>query len=233
MASSQPGGRWIMVNNFVTNAIYWAYPSETGEYINLPDWAKTERYDVEARVDDVSGILDRESLRAPLRRLLADRFRFVAHYETRQRRIYELVRAKPSESLPRALRRLDIDCDEYMWRQKAAGTPSTTVATNGAPVCATFNTRGVLRSGGMTMSTLADVLTGIVGTRVRERTELEGAYEFTLSYDNKPLSTDPNAPSGKPGIFEALQAQLGLKLESRQAPVEVLVIDRLERPTEN
>jgi uncharacterized protein (TIGR03435 family) len=87
----------------------------------------------------------------------------------------------------------------------------------------------------MTMAGLGDVLTRIVGTRVRDKTGLEGTYEFAVTYNNQPLRTDPGADtsSGKLDIFGALQSQLGLRLEAQQAPIEVLVIDRIERPTEN
>jgi uncharacterized protein (TIGR03435 family) len=233
MGSSMPGGRWIMTNNFVTNLIHWAYPSETGEYINLPGWAKAERYDVEAKVEGESGILDRDSLRMPMRALLEERFKFAAHYESRQQPVFELTRVKPRQVIPSSLRRVDIDCDDYLMRQKSVKAPAMTVASTGVPVCAVMNVGGALRSGGITMSVFAELLTRAVDAPVRDRTALEGTYEFVLTYDNKPLSANFAAPSGKPNIFEALQTQLGLRLESGQAPVEILVIDRLERPTEN
>ena len=81
---------------------------------------------------------------------------------------------------------------------------------------------------GVPMSGLALALSPIVGRPVVDRTGLDGAFDFMLRF-----ATDPTTDSRFPLIFTALQEQLGLKLESGRASVEVLVIDRVERPTEN
>ena len=97
---------------------------------------------------------------------------------------------------------------------------------------------GQLRATAQTMVAFAGLLAGSVGRKVVDRTNLEGLYDFELTFtpDQVPAnlppgvsSPDPNGPS----IFTALQEQLGLKLEPQKAPIEVLVIDHVAKPSEN
>ena len=81
---------------------------------------------------------------------------------------------------------------------------------------------------GVAMTGLAVALSPIVGRPVVDRTGFDGGFDFTLRF-----TTDPTTDSRFPLIFTALREQLGLKLESGRAPIEVLVIDRVERPAEN
>ena len=113
------------------------------------------------------------------------------------------------------------------------------------PPCGTAASPSFISAGGITMARLAELLSGRVGRTVVDRTGLAGLYEFDLSYAPNPgdagaggplppgvpapPAIDPNAPS----IFTALQEQLGLKLDSTRGPVEVTVIDRIERPAED
>jgi uncharacterized protein (TIGR03435 family) len=91
----------------------------------------------------------------------------------------------------------------------------------------TFNT-GVFMAGGVEVSTMLSTLTAASGRAVLDRTGLTGAYDFELKWAPLP---DPN--SDNVSIFTAVQEQLGLRLESGTAPLDVLVIDRIERPSEN
>jgi uncharacterized protein (TIGR03435 family) len=94
-----------------------------------------------------------------------------------------------------------------------------------------------LTAGGTSMAALARLLAVPVGRLVLDRTGLYGGFDFDLEF-----TADPAAPAGgagapasadAPSIFTALEEQLGLRLEAARAPVEVLVIDRIERPTDN
>jgi uncharacterized protein (TIGR03435 family) len=90
------------------------------------------------------------------------------------------------------------------------------------------------------MSDLETMLTQITGRTVLDKTGLKGNYDLTLNWApeenpavfNTGADTTPSDSSG-PSIFTALQEQLGLKLESQKAPVEILIIDHVERPSEN
>ncbi|HET9360365.1 MAG TPA: TIGR03435 family protein [Vicinamibacterales bacterium] len=86
-----------------------------------------------------------------------------------------------------------------------------------------------IQSGGMTMAGLGRSVQSVTGRIIVDRTGLEGYYAFTLRYRRSNATPD----SDPPVLFTALQEQLGLKLQSATGPVRVLVIDRLERPTEN
>jgi uncharacterized protein (TIGR03435 family) len=161
------------------------------------------RYDVSA----VAGPETRdEKLRAMLQKALAERFKLTVHRETRELPVYSLV---------------------------AAGKIKLRPAKDGAPAGGNF-TRGRL-SANLVLADLADYLSRQLDRPVIDNTQTTGVFEILLtwtpdlgpvSYDNPP---DPNAPS----IFTALQEQLGLRLDSRRLPVEVLVVDHAEPPSEN
>jgi uncharacterized protein (TIGR03435 family) len=101
---------------------------------------------------------------------------------------------------------------------------------SGAPPCGMLGGGGTMRYGGISMAGLARSISGAAGRVVVDKTGLDGIYEFTLRYSTQPLG---GSPDDAPSIFTALQEQLGLKLESTKGPVEILVIDQVERPTED
>jgi uncharacterized protein (TIGR03435 family) len=89
---------------------------------------------------------------------------------------------------------------------------------------------GVFAAGGVPLGNLVRSLASDLGTPVTDHTGLEGQYEISLRWNPDPGGTgDPSVPS----LFAAIQEQLGLKLEPRREPVEVLVVDRVDRPSEN
>jgi len=104
------------------------------------------------------------------------------------------------------------------------------------------NAPGYLGAGGMALTALTPVLSRVVGRPVVDRTELAGRFDLTLEYMPEQLRQSdmplpPGAPppprADAPSIFSALQEQLGLKLEAQRGPIEFLMIERIERPTEN
>ena len=105
-------------------------------------------------------------------------------------------------------------------------------------MCDWFGRTGSMIAGGIKVDTLAEMLSRNVGRQVIDRTGLTGFYDLDLSFNPDVARADspPGAPTSAidtdaPGLFTALQEQLGLKLEAGSGPVEVLVIDRIERPT--
>jgi uncharacterized protein (TIGR03435 family) len=114
-----------------------------------------------------------------------------------------------------------------------AGKPAPPLAptANGAPPCGIRSQGGEFLAGGITMDSLARNLSGNrAGRIVIDRTGLEGFYELTLNYDT---GRDTAAAGDLPTLFTALQEELGLKLEAGRAPVQTLIIDRIERPAAN
>jgi len=140
-----------------------------------------------------------------LQNLLADRFQLRIHRETRIKSAFALIQAKGGTKLQKAPH------DEPGHGGFSAGPRK-------------------LQGRGVPLSTLVYALAGPAGAPVFDRTELEGEYDFTLEFAAQLGTGDSET---LPDIFAAIQQQLGLKLEPIKAPIEVLVIDRAEKPSEN
>jgi uncharacterized protein (TIGR03435 family) len=231
-----PGGRFLVTNNTMRDLMPFAYglPQVTAaiRIVGGPKWIDEDRFDVTAKVD---GTWTPQQMSEMLRTLLADRFKLVAHHETRELPIYTLVPASGGARL----RRSEIDqpaCDARraaIQRRK----PVPAIPPGAKPVCGTGrSTPGLITAVGWSMDALASGLSPFVSRVVTDRTALTGLFDFELKWtpdtvpqqppDGPPLNIDLNGPS----IFTALQEQLGLKLESAQGPVDVVVIDSVEHP---
>ena len=218
------GGRWTMTNVAIEGLILSAYPPTPmmdDAVQGAPDWVMSDRYDVEAKAAFVP---TKEQERLMLRALLAERFNFKAHYETHERPVYNLVVARADGRLGPQLHHIDLDCETY----KADPNALQEWTPDKVPPCA-FSISGgnatKMVSGGRTMQQLADSVSGEAGRPVFDKTGLNGYYAFTLESGG----FDPNGLS----VFTSLQEQLGLKLESARGAVQILVIEHIERPTED
>jgi uncharacterized protein (TIGR03435 family) len=227
----QPGGRFVMVNSPIARLIRIAYPSMSPELIGAPAWVASERYDVEARAGAQPTAKEMESM---LRAMLADRLKFVAHFESREQAVYALVVGRADERPAAGLRPATLDYVEFVERRPASGL-NLPPRANGAPPCGLLSDGRKLTSGGITMAQLIQNISPFAGRVIIDKTALGGYYEFTLEYAAQPGNAAgvPDPADDRPSIFTALQEQLGLSLQSQRAPVEVLVIDRIERPTPN
>lgn len=196
--------RLAMTNVALKTAVRWAY--KVGIYeISGPDWLNDARFDIVARPANPA---PEEQLRLMLQALLKERFKLEVHRETRQLSGYALVVGKNGTKLMPV---------------EGGGEGSMT----GAAL--------VFEGHKMPISRLADIISSALKTPVRDMTMLEGFYDFKL--DLRPYLTglQPGEPLDLPGIaMSALDAELGLKLEARKFPTDVLVVDRAEKtPTEN
>ncbi|HEV8393051.1 MAG TPA: TIGR03435 family protein [Vicinamibacterales bacterium] len=216
-----PGGRYSATNVPLRMMIRSAYGIQDFQLVGGPAWLNTDGYDVVAKAatDEPP-----DRLFAMVRSLLEDRFRLVAHRETRTLPVYALVRVNP-DRLGRQLRPSDADC---------AGPP----AAPGRPRCGILMNFGELRGTGASLGQLATSLAPFSGRAIQDRTGASGAFDFELQFTPDPVAfpappgaQPPAASADGPSLFTAVQEQLGLKLESTTAPLEVLVIDRVERPT--
>jgi uncharacterized protein (TIGR03435 family) len=246
---STNAGRFSATNFPVRQLLQNMFRLQPAQLIGGPDWLG-DRYDIVGRIPEgVSPARQGEMLRA----LFADRFKMVTHTETRDMPIYALVMARSDSRLGPKLSLTKNDCTANQGRGSRAGGPPPAgppamPQPGSRPPCGTYGAPGALSAGGITMARLAELLSGTAGRTVVDRTGLAGFYEFDLTYTPDqipsagggpgpglppgvppPPSIDPNGPS----LFTALQEQLGLKLDSTRGPVEVTVIDRLERPTED
>lgn len=181
-------------------------------------WIDSDRFDVEGKA---AGNPDRQQILAMARQLLADRFKFKLHHETKQLPTYELAVAKGGIKLKEG---------------KCVGEPSFQNPCGGTSLAA----RGEMRGREETMAGLAAALSGYLGRVVVDKTGLSGTYDWDLHWT--PDETMPHGPgdagdpppdSSGPSLFTAVQEQLGLELKSSRGPVDVLVIDHAEKPDEN
>jgi uncharacterized protein (TIGR03435 family) len=204
-----------------------------------PSWSKSEKYDIEAKMDgSVADELRKLSddqreieTRRMLQALLAERFQLKLHSETKELPLYALVIAKNGSKLPVA-KSGDTYPNGFKGPDGGGGAGMVFMQGNGGPVTGQ----------GVPIKDLVHLLSQQLGRTVVDRTGLTGKYDFTLKWTPEE-NQDPPGPPGidnapppdslAPSIFTAVQEQLGLKLESQKGPVEILVIDHVERPSEN
>jgi uncharacterized protein (TIGR03435 family) len=207
-----PGGRYSATNVPLRMMIRSAFGLQDFQLVGGPAWLATDGYDVNAKAA-MDAPPDR--LFAMVRSLLEDRFRLAVHRETRTLPIYALIRGNVDRLGPQ-LRTSEADC---------GGAP----AAVGRPRCGILMNFGEIRGTGATLSQLATSIAPFSGRLVQDRTSAPGPFDFELRFTPDPAAANADGPS----LFTAVQEQLGLKLESTTAPVEVLVIDRVERPTDD
>jgi uncharacterized protein (TIGR03435 family) len=198
----------------------------------LPDWVTIERYDVQARAE---GNPTKDQMRLMMRALLAERFKLAVHYETRQGPVFALVPLKPGKTGPDLRPHpSDATCpkraDEsaLMPPMVAGGFP----ATCGGIVRVPASTPGHLSLGArdVTMGFIASSISGIgnLGRPVVDQSGLDGTFDFIIEW-----APDSTPEESGPTFVEALQKQLGLKLEPRNGQIDVVVLDHIEHPTPN
>jgi uncharacterized protein (TIGR03435 family) len=230
--------RFHAINMTLRELIAIVYPTDGGRFrhasqlVGGPGWFSSTRFDIIARAEGFQGDTNRpgftatdadrqavERVRMMVQRLLAERFKLRVHHETRQLPIYALIIAKGGELGP-DLRRSTRDCMEE-WKKQ--GMPD---ARNLACGSIQGGRTGKVKATAAELGSLVRDLYDWTGRPVIDRTGLLGRFDFTLTFAPEG-STDTDAPS----IFTALQEQLGLKLEPTTGPVDVLVVDSVERPT--
>jgi uncharacterized protein (TIGR03435 family) len=227
----RPGGVFMLSAMAIAPVIRTAYPADTSDLIGAPDWVSSEIYDLTARANrDVP----REEMQAMLQRMLAERFKLAVHYEMQERPVYSLVIARPDGRLGPNIRKSELDCDAIQAARRAGSKDPVPGTSNGAPACG-MSMRGTtgmeVMLGGRPLSTLASSFGSAAGRVVIDKTGLQGDYDVTLRYMPQPSQNPP--PDEPPSIFTAVEEQLGLRLQADRAPLKILVIDRIERPTDN
>ena len=238
-----PGGQLDIINLRVSDLVQAAYRVGDHQVEGMPTWARNTRYDISARLDPrISEAAQSPGLPPPwalaLQALLKERFQLTARREVMQRPVYALVLARPDRKLGPSMRPAEFDCEALRERAAAAtraGEPSPyPPATDTRIACGVRSTPGRILQGGATLNEFRAILSRAVGRPVLDRTGLTGRWDFLLTYTpDAPLRAGDPAPGDSPDLFTALQEQLGLKLEATTGPVEMLVIDRIEPPTEN
>ena len=243
MVSMLPNGRYTATNVAVRLLVQQSYGLQPFQIVGAPNWTTSDRFDIVAKPPD--GFTP-DQLRPMMRALLADRFKLKAHLETREMPLYELVLAKSDGKLGPNLKTTKTDC-AAMARGRRGGPPPAPPQPGEPIECGFMIGPGNMNAGGMPMTELARSLSQFVNRIVVDKTGLTGNYDFQLTYTPEgrggflglppgapPLGVDaPASDPNRPSLFTALQEQLGLKLDSQKGPVEVLVIDSIEQPTED
>jgi uncharacterized protein (TIGR03435 family) len=210
-----------------------AYGIENDQILGAPNWLNTQTYDIEAKVDDADaaalGKLSEDQRKLMFQSFLRERFQLKAHLETKELPILALVvakngpklqEAKPGDTYPDGIKGPD---------GKPEGHAGMMMWGNGR-----------LTGQGISIASIVQPLTQQLGRTVLDQTGLTGKYDVELRWTPDNTSAPTTGPdsgiageSTTPSIFTAIQEQLGLKLESHKAPVEVLVIDHVEAPSAN
>lgn len=231
-----PNPRWKM--SFTADGVHatdvtllWALReaygvSDSDLWSGGPAWLDKARFDIEAKYD-VSQFpnLTREQRQTMLQQLLADRFKLIVHHEPKEFPLYALVVAKGGPKVEETKQ-------EDLRKDPAYGVMCMVKESR----------RGAIGMSGCTMTQFANNLGGLgrndLGRKVVDQTGLTGHYTLALNWApeaaTNPSATEPNAPeSSGPSIFTAIKEQLGLELKAIKGPLDTIVIDYAEMPSEN
>ena len=251
--------RYTATNVTAQSLIEVAYDMKDFQVSGGPAWINSDKFDVDAKVEDSMAeqmqklpvAKRQEQTRLMIQSLLADRFKLSVRKETKELPVYALVVAKGGAKLTDAVASpSDSQAKSAPSSQSPGGhagsdppkdPPSTVMINlgNGGKMSLTFK--------GSSISNLAGILSQQVGRQIVDQTGLSGKYDFTLQWtSDNTVSAFPGMPpppvaprsadtldSGGTSIFTALEDQLGLKLESTKGPVDTIVIDHIEQPSEN
>ncbi|HEV2710778.1 MAG TPA: TIGR03435 family protein [Edaphobacter sp.] len=203
------GHRLVIENQTVNDLISFAYAVHRKQIVDGPAWLDTERFDIDGQAD-LPGVANFHQVQEMLQKLLVDRFSLKLHREKRDLSIYAIKVTKEGPKLARSA-------------ENSYGLPTQSGHGHGSQQQRKFTNNS--------MSDFALGMQVYMDRPVVDETNLPGRYDFILKWtpDNV-LTNEPDAP---PGLFTAIQEQLGLKLEATKGPTDVLVIDQIQRPSAN
>jgi uncharacterized protein (TIGR03435 family) len=209
-----PSGRFTADNMSIRTLIRNVYRLQYSQLAGGPGWLTNERWDILAAGASAANM---DEMLECIKALLHDRFKLAVHTEIRDAPYYALVMDR-GDRRPGPL----LDSDATDCRALLPGDER----------CAARRAGGALRMSGATMRDVAFSLSRMTDRPVIDQTGLTGAYQFELTWDPNAASVS-TAGNNRASLFTALREQLGLRLDSRQGPVEFLVIDAAQRPVED
>ena len=234
MMVADASGRFTAVGISPAMLIRTTYGLQEDQVVGGPDWLRSARFDITAKAEDGTPV---SAMGPMLEALLADRFQLRTHRDTRELQVYALVTARGDGSLGPRLKP-----NPCVWDFTKPPAPPKP----GEPQCGNISEGfGRMTLSAMPIPVFLQYLAPKVNRVIVDRSGLAGNYDIELQWtpDNLPprpaglpadqpirvngQDVDPNGPS----LFTALQEQLGLKLDTTRAPVDVLVVDRVERPS--
>jgi uncharacterized protein (TIGR03435 family) len=210
-------GATLNVTNYnLMNAITFAYDEHEQQVANAPAWRTSDRFEIVIK-PDIPGQPNPRQVRRLIQKVLTERFQLAFHTEQRETSVYAIT-------------------------QPANTTHKMTPVSPGGPNLPTlrYPRVGLLPARNATVTELAQSLqTAVLDRPVINQTKIEGRFDFTLDWmaDETQFATfgrvEPQPDTGKPNIYEAFREQLGLRLEATRAPADIIVIDKVEKPSEN
>jgi len=205
------GHHLVLLNQSISSLLSFAYSLHQRQIVNPPDWLSRDFYDIDGTID-TPGDPNLRQMQEMIQHLLADRFALTFHREQRELPVYAIVIAKGGPKL------------------KPAANPAANPDVQG-------NGHGHYQTMTFTSASISDFILGEQYFEDRplvDQTGLTGRYDFTLNVDRDETHTaDPADSNAPPGIFTAIQQQLGLKFQPTKAPVSVFVIDHIAPPSPN
>lgn len=229
-------GRLTLIHLSLQRLLVIAYGLQDYQLLGKPSWSQSSHYDVIATASTGTSI---QKMEGPmLQALLKDRFELKVHPESRALPLYELVVAKGGPKLRPSEKG---SCVPYVKSSQPAIAPAP---GQPQPLYCGFHRSGsalspILDGKGVTIADLGNNLARsyntALGRDIVDKTGLSGVFDIHLTWTNDPDSRDAASPSTSDdaSIFSALEEQLGLKLRSVKGPVDVLVIDHIEKPSSN
>ena len=207
-------------NQSPASLLRMAFGVQADQIINTPAWASAERFDISAKVAPGIVFNAMTMFQPMLRKLLEERFGLKIHHETRELNVYRLVRVRADRLGPKLAAAPANACSPPDQKDAA----SLIAAGRG---CSAGPVPGGISVHGMPLATLTSLIAPSLERVVVDGTGLRGNWDLDLTFVNQVQDANGDGPS----LFAALQEQLGLKLETGRASVDVIVVDRLERPT--
>jgi uncharacterized protein (TIGR03435 family) len=227
--SNKPGSpRMDMTGVTFKMLMAYAYAVRDFQIIGGPAWITSDQYDIQAKAEDgvilaTTGMRDRnvpDPMALRIQSLLDDRFKLKSHRETRDLPVYELALAKGGS-------KLKLSADQAPPQQGGPAEPGSLFTQRSS-------SGWTMQATGVPLSSLMSALSELTGRPVVDRSELKaGLYDAKLQWTENGDPGPAAADSEQLSIFTALQQQLGLRLVSSKGPVQVLVIDTVQKPSEN
>jgi uncharacterized protein (TIGR03435 family) len=227
MVRPSPGGRFTVTNVPLQFVVTMAYRIKDSQLSGTPPWFLAERYDIEAKAE---GNPSFDAMLPMVQTLLEDRLQLKFHRDIKELASYSLVVVRPGKLHP-----AEGECGPPPIGPLPAPEPGKLPTP---PCGAFFALPGHLGAQKAAISRLSDTLSLLTDRIVEDNTGLPGKYDIDLQYASDLAESAPGSPphipaDDRPSLFTALQDQLGLKLESQKGLVEIIVIDHVERPSEN
>ncbi len=210
---NMPGRHIALLDTTVEQFLLLGYGVQQSQLAALPDWAKTTRWDIDG-VPDAEGQPSWKQLQTLIQKILAERFSLQLHHEQREMPVFALTVSKSGPKLT------PNTSDPNGWMDQQNGGDSS---------------RHIEHLKNASIADLAEILEFHVDRPIVDQTGLKGRYDLNLQWtvDDPQNENQPPTPDAPPGLFTAIQDQIGLKLDRVKAPADTLVIDKLQRPEAN